>query len=406
MKRSPVWYILLSILTLSVLSPLPSSAAAAPSHPPLSVYIAADPHYIAPELTDNGTGFTRLVEAADGKDMLRCERIMDAFLSQVIRDHPDALILPGDLSFNGAEASLRQLAEKLSEVRKAGIPVFVIPGNHDLDCPMAAKFTGETYTLVPSVSVAEFVDLYEEYGFREALSRDSASLSYTAQLSPEFRLLMLDVNGNEKPGTVSEATLFWVEQQLQRAKTDGVSVIAVSHQTLLSHSFLASGVAIRNAEPLLSLYEQYDVLCNLSGHMHIQHILISENGFPDISGSALITWPNQFGVLTLDNHMVSYRTERTETGVEAESEQFLRDTALRQAFTELQALKLKSDLPSMADYFARVNMAYISGQLEQINWEDPSYQDWQAQQSIVAYYLQSIRNDPITDHTRFNIPIH
>ncbi len=406
MKRTPVWYFLLSILMLSVLSLLPSSAAAASSHPPLSVYIAADPHYIAPELTDNGTGYTRLVEAADGKDMLRCERIMDSFLSQVIRDHPDALILPGDLSFNGAEASLQQLAEKLSEVRKAGIPVFVIPGNHDLDCPMAAKFTGETYTLVPSVSVAEFADLYEEYGFREALSRDSASLSYTAQLSPEFRLLMLDVNGNEKPGTVSETTLFWVEQQLQRAKTDGVSVIAVSHQTLLSHSFLASGVAIRNAEALLSLYEQYDVLCNLSGHMHIQHILISENGFPDISGSALITWPNQFGVLTLDNHMVSYRTERTETGVEAESEQFLRDTALRQAFTELQALKLKSDLPSMADYFARVNMAYISGQLEQINWEDPSYQDWQAQQSIVAYYLQSIRNDPITDHTRFNIPIH
>ena len=406
MKRTPVWFFLLSILTLSVLSLLPPPAVAASSHPPLSVYIAADPHYIAPELTDNGTGFTRLVEAADGKDMLRCERIMDSFLSQVIRDQPDALILPGDLSFNGAEASLRQLAEKLSEVRKAGIPVFVIPGNHDLNYPMAAKFTGETYTLVPSVSVAEFADLYEEYGFREALSRDSASLSYTAQLSPGFRLLMLDVNGNEKPGTVSETTLFWVEQQLQRAKTDGVYVIAVSHQPLLSHSFLASGVVIRNAEALLSLYEQYDVLCNLSGHMHIQHILISENGFPDISGSALITWPNQFGVLTLDNHAVSYRTERTETGVEAESEQFLRDTALRQAFTELQALKLKSDLPSMADYFARVNMAYISGQLEQINWEDPSYQDWQAQQSIVAYYLQSIRNDPITDHTRFNIPIH
>ena len=406
MKRLLLFVLVIAIPVISVLLPIQPSAAAEAASQTFTVYIAADPHYIAPELTDNGSGFTRLAEAADGKDMLRCEAIIDAFLARVIRDHPDALILPGDLSFNGEAASLRLFADKLSAVRDAGIPIFVIPGNHDLDCSMAAKFSGDTYTLVPSVSAAEFADLYEECGFHDALSRDSASLSYTAQLSPGFRLLMLDVNGNEKSGSISEATLQWTEQQLRQAKTDRVSVIAVSHQTLLSHSFLTSGVVIRNADLLLSLYEEYDVLCNLSGHMHIQHIQLSQNGFPEISGSALITWPNQFGVLTLDKHSVSYRTERTETGVEAESEQFLRDTALRQAFTELQALKVKSNLPSMADYFARVNMAYISGQFHKIDWEDPSYQEWQAQQSIVAYYLQSIRDDPIADHTMFNIPVN
>lgn len=405
MKRRLLCFLLAGFFALSVLLLIHPPAVAEASPHALTVYLAADPHYIAPDLTDNGSGFTSLVEAADGKDMLRCEAIIDAFLARIVQDRPDALILLGDLSFNGAAASLQRFAEKLSAVCEAGIPVFVIPGNHDLDYPMAARFSGDTYTLVPSVSAAGFAELYAEYGYRGALSRDSASLSYTARLSSDFLLLMLDVNGNDNPGSVSEATLRWVEQQLQQANADGLDVIAVSHQTLLPHSFLTSGVVIRNAEPLLSLYEQYHVCCNLSGHMHIQHILVSPNGFPEISGSALITWPNQFGVLTLTGDRFHYRTEQTETGVEEESRQFLRETAIRQAVTELQALRAKTDFPSMADYFARVNMAYISGRLDQIDWDDPCYETWQAQQSIVAYYLRTIRDDPISDHTVFDNPI-
>ena len=35
----------------------------------MTIYIASDIHYISPELTDNGSSFTDLMESADGKAM-------------------------------------------------------------------------------------------------------------------------------------------------------------------------------------------------------------------------------------------------------------------------------------------------------------------------------------------------
>ncbi len=403
MMRKKWVFFLSAVLMLTVLVRFPDADALGNADS-FTVYIAADPHYLSPELTDNGSGFTKLVEAADGKDMLRCEIITDAFIDKVILDHPDALILPGDLSFNGEAESHRRLAEKLAKIREAGIPVFVIPGNHDLNAAMAASFSGESYTLVPSVNTEEFTALYADCGYRCALSRDTASLSYTAMLGPRFRLLMLDVNGNQNPGSLSDETLLWAEEQLKQAKNDGVKVIAVSHQTLLPHSFLTIGVVIRDADPLLALYEKYGVLCNLSGHMHIQHILCTDSGFPEISGSALITWPNQIGVLDLGDHSANYRTLRIRTGVEETSETFLWNTALRQGFTELQALDMdKANTASLSEYFADVNTAYISGNSGSVDWGDPRYETWRALPSVVGYYLQLIRSDVIHNHTEYTI---
>ncbi len=397
----PKWKRILTAVFTAALalscSCLRNSAAAEPGEE-TEIYIATDLHYIAPELTDNGPGFTRLVEAADGKDMLRCETITDSFLEQVVRGRPDALVLAGDLSFNGEETSLRELAGKLEQVREAGIPVFVIPGNHDLNCSMAAKFTGDTYTPVASVSPEGFAEIYRNCGYGTAVSRDPSSLSYTAQIGEGIRLLMIDVNGNAKPGECTEETLTWAEKQLRQAEKDGARVVAVSHQTLLQHSFLSAGFMIPDAGPLLSLYESHGVLCNLSGHMHIQHIAFSDGEFPDIAGSALITAPNQFGVLSIGRETVSYRTERTETGCEKESEQFLYETAVRQAEKELQALGTGDEADGLADYFASVNLAYIAGRTAEVDWADPRYETWRSLPSLVGYYLQTVRDDRLDNH--------
>ena len=42
-----------------------------------------------------------------------------------------ALILSGDLSFNGEKTSHEELAGKLFKLQEQGIPVLVLPGNHD-----------------------------------------------------------------------------------------------------------------------------------------------------------------------------------------------------------------------------------------------------------------------------------
>ena len=248
---------------------------------PLTLAAATDLHYIAPELTDGGECFTRLVENADGKAMAYCEEITDAFVSQVTGEKPDALILTGDLTFNGAKASHEALAAKLSSIENAGIPVLVIPGNHDLNSTMAASFQGRSYTLVDSVDAGQFAEIYGDFGYREALARDKASLSYVYELSPGLRILMLDVNTKEAPGTLTDDTFRWVREQLKAARQAGDLVLAASHQTLLTHNRLFSdGYVIGNGSRLLELYEEYGVLCNLSGHIHIQHHILSPVGIP------------------------------------------------------------------------------------------------------------------------------
>lgn len=114
--------------------------------PPLTdsvtLFVASDPHFLAPELTDHGEYFQSIVENADGKVTEYCDEVIDVFLEQTISQAPDALILSGDLTFNGAQRSHEVLAGKLQRVADAGISVLVLPGNHDLNNPMAAAFHG------------------------------------------------------------------------------------------------------------------------------------------------------------------------------------------------------------------------------------------------------------------------
>ena len=264
------------------------------------LFTATDLHYIAPTLTDNGAFFTDLIEQGDGKVMAYSDALIEAFVAQVIAEKPDALILSGDLTFNGARESHEALSLRLARVRDAGIPVFVLPGNHDLNSSSAARFEGDGYTRVDGVTAGEFAVLYHAFGFDGALSRDADSLSYVAALSDDLRLLMLDVNTSAAPNAVLQGTLSWARRQLMQAQADGCRVIAVSHQNLIDHSgLLSSGFTIRNADALRRLYAVSPVLCNLSGHIHLQHMGQTDSGLWDIATSSLAVSPNQYGVLTL-----------------------------------------------------------------------------------------------------------
>ena len=77
-------------------------------------------------------------------------------------------------------------------MEKDGIQVVVIPGNHDINNRNAASFDGRSRQMAEAVSANEFAEIYNDFGYDEALSRDPASLSYTYDLGPDMRLLMLD----------------------------------------------------------------------------------------------------------------------------------------------------------------------------------------------------------------------
>lgn len=73
---------------------------------PPKIIIASDLHVLAKGLTDGGAVFTKKMEMDDGKTTLYSGEIVEAFLDEVLAERPDALVLSGDLTFEGERLSL------------------------------------------------------------------------------------------------------------------------------------------------------------------------------------------------------------------------------------------------------------------------------------------------------------
>ena len=146
--------------------------------PGLKIIIATDMHYLARELTDMGSGFVDMVEHGDGKVTNYIWQIMDAFTEEVIQEKPDLLLLTGDLSLDGELRSHMEFAGYLEKIEGEGIPVAVIPGNHDINNAGASRFYDGKKAPAETTSPEQFYEIYRDYGFDEAVSRDTESLSY------------------------------------------------------------------------------------------------------------------------------------------------------------------------------------------------------------------------------------
>ena len=399
---------ILLLLALSLLMPLTALSETAD---PVTLFVATDLHYLAPALTDHGPCFERSITLGDGKVMAYSEELVEAFVTQVIDRHPDALILSGDLSFNGERASHEALAGKLARVEAAVIPVLVIPGNHDLNSRNAVRFVAESYERVDSVTAEDFRAIYQPFGYDGALSRDSSSLSYVAGVSEDLRILMVDVNTSDLPGAAGPQTLAWIEEQLAQARQDGCRVIAVSHQNLINHSdLLTSGFNIVNANVLRMRYADAPVLCNLSGHIHMQHMSVTNAGIWDIATSSLAVAPNQYGVLTVSERGLSYRTEAVDVSAWAVSkglsdpnlldfsdysEDFFKTNARRQAL----AVIAQDECPEqLADFFANINAAYFAGRMDTFALDTQLLARWQQQPVRLAQFIDSIVQESPRNH--------
>ena len=407
---------LFRLLMLLLLTTMPAlSAAETDMH---TLWIATDLHYISPALTDHGAYFTSMVAAGDGKVVHYIDELTDAFCDQVIAAKPDCLILSGDLTFNGAKKSHEDLAQKLRRVDQAGVPVYVLPGNHDLYCYAAASFSGDSYTLVDSVTSEGFAEIYHDLGFDAALSRDPYSLSYIAEPVPGVRILMLDVNTQFLKGAVAQNTFSWLNQVLEKAQTDGAKVIAVSHQNLYAHSsLLYNGYVIANASLLESRYKKYGVAANLSGHLHMQHTITGEGRIPEIATSSLAVSPCQYGVIDIAGSTASYRTQTVDVSAWAKQNGktdanllnfrqyaagFFAVTAIKQAAAQLKG---DPDSSEMATWLANLNAAYFSGRMDTVDPEHEFALRWQAGNTFFGSYVRSILSEELRDHTHVVFPL-
>ncbi|RCW63153.1 metallophosphoesterase [Saliterribacillus persicus] len=439
--------VIITIVTLSVFkyflgtteysNPAEKDTTILSSGTPLKFIVATDLHYISSAIVKDGPMFERIYVNSDGKQTNYITEITDTFINEVIVQNPNGLILSGDLTFNGEKKSHEELVQKLEKVKKNGIPVYVIPGNHDINNYNAVGFKEDSIYSVDNITEKDFQNMYQQFGLGDAIYQDYKSLSYVVEVSEDSWLIMLDsnkyVNNNsvmksETSGAIRQETFDWLETVLVAAEKKGVTPITVMHHNLLEHNTLINtNFTIDNSEEVTELFHRFKVKVNLSGHIHAQHIASDQsknNFFYDIVTSSLSVYPNQYGVLRfLPNEKISYQTKSVDMEESARenaskdrkllhfedySYEFFYSTSYNKTINDLSMYELpKSAMESMAETFAEFNTSYFSGTInltkdQLLNSE--GYQLWKNTGShFFRKYIDSVLLYPVKNENSITV---
>lgn len=359
---------------------------------PASLMLATDLHYMSPETTDYGPAFEQLTKKDDGKVLRYSDQLTDALLEQAAETAPEALILSGDITLNGEKASHLALAEKLRELQQeSGVQVLIIPGNHDINNPNAAFYMGMERTAAPGVTPEEFYEIYREFGYDQAISRDEYSLSYMYQLRSDKWLLMLDTCKYDPvsrvEGKIGTETYRWIEENLLLAQEQGIQVIPVAHHNLMDESRIyTTECTIDDNWMLIGLLEQFRIPVFFSGHLHLQRwkkhrtepgIEEQVYGIQEVVTGAVSISPCRYGQITwMEDGTVKYeyrtvdvenwavRHQETDENLlhfEEYSREFLIGTVAGQIYEKMSALP-EEHMTEMARLYGDLNYRYCLGE--------------------------------------------
>lgn len=405
------------------------------------IVIMTDIHYFGKSLTDEGDMFQAMVEHGDGKLTNYVWEITDAAFEEIQLLNPDVLIISGDLSLQGEKKSHEELALKLDQVEEAGIPVVVIPGNHDINNPSAAVYNGTDRYPAEPTSPSDFTRIYNEFGYAEAASRDPNSLSYTYDLGPSMRLLMLDTcqyePRNRVGGMIKTETYDWIDKQLREAGRDGVILLPVAHHNLLDESKVyVDDCTIEHSEELIQKLEAENIPLFLSGHLHVQHFMRNNDiGIHEIVTSSMSTPPCQYGVLEyMENEDFSYHTKQVDIEKWARKHRSTDENLLNfntysppmlnrifynQAYDAMKDsaeeetgtlfVKLaESQKQQMSKVYADINAACYAGKAYEVVErvvKEPGYKMWQeyCYPGILYEYLEYIVEDAVKDYNSLSV---
>ncbi len=288
-----------AIYVASAPSPLPEKTG-------LRVAVASDIH-LNP---DGGSG-------EDAASLYSME-LVDALLWDAKTQEADLLLLTGDLVSDGKAYRHEALIEKLRRAEENGLCVCVLPGNHDL----------------APVGQTEFSEMYREFGYGEAFSRDPSSLSY-GMIQDDLMLLMMDCGGysagcvdlegaerrTDNVALLSDETLAWAEEMLRNAQDRGLRVLCAGHYNLLTPTALdpeRSGYYVRNGERFAALLRSCGVPLYLSGHIHLRAVY-QEAGLTELVTEYLLGYPTGYSVLDLSEGEIRYTPRRIDVEAWAES---------------------------------------------------------------------------------------
>lgn len=200
-------------------------------------------------------------------------------MDQIDADDTDLLILCGDNTNSGKKEEHEELISLLKEM---DVDVIVVPGNHDLGM----------------IETDDFINMYRRYGYGTAFSQDTASLSYCA-VYDNVMIIVLDTNQDADGKTgipeFTEQTFDWLEQQLQYAQQENLTVICAGHYPLITRQ---TG-EFAQKKRIMRLLNQYEVPLYVCGHLHYH--AVNDNGIlKEVVVSQTTSYPVRYSTIEMN----------------------------------------------------------------------------------------------------------
>ena len=299
-----------------------------------SIIVMSDIHVMAPQLLEKrGTAYENYLNQ-DPKLLEYSGEVLEYLVEKTLERNPDLVIIPGDLTKDGELLSHQLVVNILGKLRSAGIPVIVVPGNHDIDNPEGYYFNGDNTRPAERTSPDQFKALYADFGYNQAYAKDPASLSFVCEPLKGLVLLCIDTNkyeenkyidkGDEKnynqtSGRIRPATLTWMLAEADKARAQGKQVVLVQHHNIVQHydaqSTLQGDYIVADYEKVSKQLMEHGIHMAFTGHSHLQDIAqyrtIADNArldsLVDVATGSVISYPNPWRTIKVNNEFTEWQ---------------------------------------------------------------------------------------------------
>lgn len=280
-----------------------------------SFWVISDTHLIADSLHDHGQAFSQMQKTSQGKDLYYQETALSAFVRMAQKKKPAAIVVTGDVTFNGERVSAEKFAEIFKPLEETQL--LVLPGNHDIYDGWAREFRGKKQYYAGQISPRMWRNIFKT-SYKNAVSVDDESLAYSVQLNPDYLLILADSNdyGKEEATTAPATAGFlgreqrrWIKAQLQYASENNLQVIFCMHHNLYAHNpAVNKGYVVDDYRELRKLLAQYNVKLVFSGHIHAQNIMLPQDPCPatEVVTASFCSNDQGYGVVKVSPKEVSY----------------------------------------------------------------------------------------------------
>lgn len=282
---------------------------------------------MAPELLqEEGEAFHNYV-SHDRKMLRESPDLLKACVDKLLKVHPNVVLVTGDLTKDGEKLFHEYVAQcLLKPLRDAGISVYVIPGNHDVNNPHAVVFLKDSVQRTETVTPEGFAQCYQNYGYGQAIARDDHSLSYVAQLNDATRLLAIDACKYEENdfdrnicvtgGRIKPETMEFIRRQVADAEQHGCRLLTMMHHGLVRHwkwqdKFMADYL-VDNWKKQAKAFAELNLNIVFTGHFHAQDIASygKENKqVYDIETGSMVSYPLPYRLITFTGQQMRITTD-------------------------------------------------------------------------------------------------